>query len=88
MRWNKRLIYGSLVCLSADNFHKNFLFASLIDRDNLETKNVVGLQFCNESVFANNPAARDQTYQMVESPAFFEAYKHVMSALQVLSSFI
>ena len=88
MRWNKRLIFGSLVCLSADNFHKNFLFASLIDRDNLETWNVVGLQFCNESVFANNPAARDQTYQMVESPAFFEAYKHVMSALQVLSSFI
>ena len=88
MRWNKRLIYGSLVCLSADIFHKDFLFASLIDRDNLETKNVVGLQFCNESVFAKNPAARDQTYQMVESPAFFEAYKHVMSALQVLFGFI
>ena len=88
MRWHNRLIYGSLVCLSVDNFYENFLFASVIDRNNLETEHIVGLQFCNESVFANNPAARDQTYQMVESPAFFEAYKHVLSALQVSSSFI
>ena len=87
MRWNKRLIYGNLVCLSADNFDENFLFASVIDRENLEKEHTVGLQFCNQSFLANNPAERDQIYSMVESPTFFEAYKHVLYALQVSSSF-
>ena len=83
MRWNKRLIYGSLVCISSDNFYDNFLFASLVDRDNLENGHTVGLQFCNEILSAQNSTLGDQKYSMVESPAFFEAYKHVMTALQV-----
>ena len=83
MRWSKKLNYGSLVCLSADGFKTNFLFASVVNRDYLETEAIIGLRLCDASL-----PETTSTYRMVESPAYFEAYKHVLSALQVLPSFI
>lgn len=79
MRWTKRFIFGSLVCLSMDGFRDNLVFAVVKDRD--ETKivhGIIGLKF-------ENPDAVDYNaqYCMVESPAFFEAYRHVLEALQV-----
>lgn len=79
MRWNKRFIYGSLVCLSMDGFRNNLVFAVVKDRDeNKLVQGVVGLKF-------ENPDALDYEarYLTVESPAFFEAYRHVLEALQV-----
>uniref|UniRef100_A0A914PWH2 DNA2/NAM7 helicase helicase domain-containing protein n=1 Tax=Panagrolaimus davidi TaxID=227884 RepID=A0A914PWH2_9BILA len=76
MRWDKRLKYGSLVCLSSDEFQEVFLFATVIERDEL-INGKVGLKF--EEVSKINTKWK---YKMVESPAFFEAYRHVMTALQ------
>ncbi|KAI1711480.1 AAA domain-containing protein [Ditylenchus destructor] len=78
MRWNKKLIYGSLVCLSSDDFNRNFIFGVVQDRDeNMLWKGKVGLKL-------ENPGQLDTSvlYNMVESPAFFEAYKHVMLNMQ------
>uniref|UniRef100_A0A914Y556 ZNFX1 domain-containing protein n=1 Tax=Panagrolaimus superbus TaxID=310955 RepID=A0A914Y556_9BILA len=77
MRWDKRLKFGSLVCLSSDDFQKVFLFATVIEREEL-AKGKVGLKF--EEISKINTKWK---YKMVESPAFFEAYKHVMMALQI-----
>ena len=79
MRWSKRLNYGCLVCLSSDGFQTNFHFASVVDRDKLETNLTIGLRLNETSM----PKTSD-TYRMVESPAYFEAYRHVLLALQVL----
>ena len=53
VRWenSKRLIYGSLVCLSCDNF-ENYLFATVSDRDpkNLQ-HGQVQITFTEESRF-------------------------------------
>lgn len=79
MRWNKRLKYGCLVCLSSDDFHFNFLFAVVKERNPAElVKGRLMLKFEDSAVLDFNA-----TYQMVESPAFFEAYRHVLTALQV-----
>lgn len=51
MRWqnSKRLIFGSLVCLSCDNF-ESFLFATVSDRDPKELqKGRVEIIFTEES---------------------------------------
>uniref|UniRef100_A0A914YNR1 ZNFX1 domain-containing protein n=1 Tax=Panagrolaimus superbus TaxID=310955 RepID=A0A914YNR1_9BILA len=78
MRTNKRLIYGNLVCLSPDDFNTKFLFATVAERNTLENGKV-GLKF--EEILEVNTKKK---YCMVESPAFFEAYQHVMTALQTL----
>uniref|UniRef100_A0A914PRP9 NFX1-type zinc finger-containing protein 1 n=1 Tax=Panagrolaimus davidi TaxID=227884 RepID=A0A914PRP9_9BILA len=78
MRWDKRLKYGSLVCLSSDDFQESFLFATVLERDDLPNGKV-GLKF--EDVLKINTKLK---YKMVESPAFFEAYRHVMTALQAI----
>lgn len=79
MRWDKRLKYGSLVCLSSDDFQTVFLFATVLDRDAaVLAEGKIGLKF--EEMSKVNTKWK---YKMVESPAFFEAYKHVMMALQV-----
>lgn len=51
MRWenSKRLIYGSLVCLSCDNF-ETFMFATVSDRDpKYLEKGQVQITFTEES---------------------------------------
>uniref|UniRef100_A0A914YV12 RZ-type domain-containing protein n=1 Tax=Panagrolaimus superbus TaxID=310955 RepID=A0A914YV12_9BILA len=76
LRMNKRLINGSLICLSSDGFKNEFLFATILDRNNiLDAK--IGLKF-EGSLDLNFK----RTYSMVESPAFFDAYRHVMTALK------
>uniref|UniRef100_A0AC34FL39 NFX1-type zinc finger-containing protein 1 n=1 Tax=Panagrolaimus sp. ES5 TaxID=591445 RepID=A0AC34FL39_9BILA len=80
IRFDKRLKYGSLVCLSSDDFQTVFLFATVLDRDEkVLVKNQIGLKFEEMSKIDTK-----WKYKMVESPAFFEAYKHVMMALQAL----
>uniref|UniRef100_A0AC34F6S1 RZ-type domain-containing protein n=1 Tax=Panagrolaimus sp. ES5 TaxID=591445 RepID=A0AC34F6S1_9BILA len=78
LRTNKRLFFGSLVCLSSDDFRNQFLFATILDRDNL-IDGKVGLKF-EGSLDINTK----RKYCMVESPAFFEAYRHVLTALKTL----
>ena len=79
---SKRLLYGSFLCLSRDHF-KTMLFATVANRKpedlkngNLEIRFVEGL-----NAFPRAGSSR-HTLTMVESPAYFESYRHVLSRLQ------
>ncbi|XP_029006831.1 NFX1-type zinc finger-containing protein 1 [Betta splendens] len=84
VRWqnSKRLLYGSLVLLSCDNF-ASFLFATVSDRDPAELqKGQVQLTFTQESRVRLARIQHDQKFLMVESTAYFEAYHYVLEGLQ------
>ncbi|XP_072259873.1 NFX1-type zinc finger-containing protein 1 isoform X2 [Pyxicephalus adspersus] len=87
IRWqnSKRLIFGSLVCLSKDNF-ESFLFATVSNRDVKELeKGEVQLQFCEQSrehLATTNP---NDSFMMVETTAYFEAYRHVLEGLKEMN---
>ncbi|XP_041836553.1 NFX1-type zinc finger-containing protein 1 [Melanotaenia boesemani] len=84
VRWqnSKRLLYGSLVCLSYDNF-ENFLFATVSDRNpkGLE-KGQVQITFTEESRLKLTRIQTDQVFLMVETTAYFEAYRYVLEGLR------
>ncbi|XP_051269576.1 NFX1-type zinc finger-containing protein 1 [Dicentrarchus labrax] len=84
VRWqnSKRLIYGSLVCLSSDNF-ETFLFATVSDRDPKDLqKGQVQISFTEESRLMLAGIQKDQLFLMVETTAYFEAYRYVLDGLQ------
>ncbi|XP_016333043.1 NFX1-type zinc finger-containing protein 1-like isoform X2 [Sinocyclocheilus anshuiensis] len=84
VRWenSKRLIYGSLVCLSMDNF-ETFLFATVADRDpTLLRKGQVHLCFSSESRVRLARIQPSDSFLMVETTAYFEAYRYVLEGLQ------
>ncbi|XP_067670298.1 NFX1-type zinc finger-containing protein 1-like [Haliotis asinina] len=73
---SKNLIYGSLVCLLPDNF-ETFILATITDRDSKLLRSGivdVSIEF--------GQIGYDKKYTMVETTAFFEAYRHVLKALQ------
>ncbi|XP_037356024.1 NFX1-type zinc finger-containing protein 1 [Talpa occidentalis] len=80
VRWqnSKRLLYGSLVCMSKDNF-ETFLFATVSNREQEDLcKGIVQLCF-NELLEDVQPS---DSFLMVETTAYFEAYRHVLEGLQ------
>ncbi|XP_059169736.1 NFX1-type zinc finger-containing protein 1-like [Physella acuta] len=83
IRWNsdQRLIFGSLVCLSKDNF-KTIIYATVsqMDRDELK-RGVLRVRFqnCLEDVYQ---FSTEDSLTMTENPSFFEAYRHVLEGLQ------
>ncbi|KAG9353375.1 hypothetical protein JZ751_017954 [Albula glossodonta] len=84
VRWqnSKRLLYGSLVCMSRDNF-ETFLFATVSDRDPAELqKGQVQLSFSRDSRPALAGVQVSDSFLMVETTAYFEAYRHVLEGLQ------
>ena len=89
---SQRLKYGSLLCLSSDNF-QTYLWATVIENkrstDRLEN-GIVDVVFIlgDENDDSSNPIVdipREQRFVMVESPAYFEAYRHVLVALKNLN---
>ena len=83
-RWehSKRLLFGSLLCLSPDDFRNVVLFATVSDRKPEELKKgFVSLQFEEgaDLQYIFDPKA---VFVMVESNAFFEASRHVLRSLQ------
>ena len=83
---SKRLIFGSLVCLSYDNFNTS-IFATVVNRDPKDLKHgIVEIKLTRAEFDNNNHAPvnlyRDREYNMVESSAFFEAYRHILKSLQ------
>ena len=79
--WNasKRLLYGSLVCLSGNDFD-NLYFGIITDRKlkDLESGQVqVLFERKNEDKISLNTS-----YTMAESTAYFEAYRHILEGLQ------
>ncbi|XP_073534627.1 NFX1-type zinc finger-containing protein 1-like isoform X8 [Phyllobates terribilis] len=84
VRWeiSKRLLYGSLVCLSNDNF-KNMLFATVADRKVSDLqKGVIALIFTEESRQQMAQYAVDDNFLMIEATTYFEAYRHVLEGLK------
>ncbi|XP_074616880.1 uncharacterized protein LOC141876262 isoform X4 [Acropora palmata] len=83
-KWvHRRLMHGSLVCLSQDNF-KTMLFATVVERHEEKLKaGKIGIQFF-EGQNVLEIEKRDCDYQMVEPASFFEAYRHVLKGLQEL----
>eukprot|EP00029_Vermamoeba_vermiformis_P008219 TRINITY_DN3782_c0_g1_i1.p1 TRINITY_DN3782_c0_g1~~TRINITY_DN3782_c0_g1_i1.p1 ORF type:complete len:1656 (-),score=450.40 TRINITY_DN3782_c0_g1_i1:84-5051(-) len=80
---SKRLMYGSLLCLSHDGF-KTLLWATVANRDLslLVSKKQIDIRFPSgfEADFK-----LDRTYTMVESVStYYEAYQHVLAAIQRL----
>ena len=77
----KRLIYGSLVCLSDDSFHENMIFASVANRDpDMLCKGKVCIKPEGDVHFLQ--WNKHHTYTMVESSAYFEAYRHILTSLK------
>ena len=82
VRWRstKRLIYGSLVCLSPDNF-QTFYFATVKDRKpELLQKGLVTVRF--EHAHTEIKTLFGTLFTMAETTAYFESYKHVLAGLK------
>ncbi|KAJ8040048.1 NFX1-type zinc finger-containing protein 1 [Holothuria leucospilota] len=77
---SKRLIYGSLLCLSSDHF-KTVIFAVVSSRQARDLKKgLIELKFHEINEVLSTLFSK--TFTMVESPAYFEAYRHVLKRLQ------
>ncbi|KAB5584014.1 hypothetical protein PHYPO_G00102520 [Pangasianodon hypophthalmus] len=84
VRWenSKRLLYGSLVCLSMDHF-ETFLFATVSNRDPKELREgQVQLSFYRNSRDQLATTQASHSFLMVETTAYFEAYRYVLEGLQ------
>ncbi|NWU30356.1 ZNFX1 protein, partial [Dyaphorophyia castanea] len=81
-RNSKRLLYGSLVCMSQDHF-ETFLFATVSNRNAEElVDGIVELCFDAESQVLLAETQPSDSFLMVETTAYFEAYRHVLEGLQ------
>ncbi|XP_008580068.1 PREDICTED: NFX1-type zinc finger-containing protein 1 isoform X2 [Galeopterus variegatus] len=84
VRWqnSKRLLYGSLVCMSKDNF-ETFLFATVSNREQEDLcQGIVQLSFNEQSQQLLADVQPSDSFLMVETTAYFEAYRHVLEGLQ------
>ncbi|KAJ8401480.1 hypothetical protein AAFF_G00383990 [Aldrovandia affinis] len=83
---SKRLLYGALVCLSVDGF-ETMIFATVANRDVNDLKQgVTTLLFTQENRMKLADVSPSDTFLMVETMAFFEAYRHVLEGLQEMST--
>ncbi|XP_030831943.1 NFX1-type zinc finger-containing protein 1 [Strongylocentrotus purpuratus] len=84
VRWHltKRLIYGSLLILSTDDF-KSYIFATVAKRDvqDLE-KGMVAIALVGRE---DASCLLNKRFVMAESSVFFEAYRPVLLGLQRMS---
>ena len=86
---SRRLIYGSLLALTADHF-LTCVFVTVEDRSNLEKDLTLYVRPYLESndLFINQNSTKvdllinQQSLTMVETTSYFEAYRHVLNALQ------
>ncbi|XP_068006238.1 NFX1-type zinc finger-containing protein 1 isoform X1 [Melanerpes formicivorus] len=84
VRWqnSKRLLYGSFICMSKDRF-ETCLFATVSNRDSAElARGVVQLCFNAQSQALLAEVQPSDSFLMVETTAYFEAYRHVLEGLQ------
>ncbi|XP_067659791.1 NFX1-type zinc finger-containing protein 1-like [Haliotis asinina] len=87
VKWesSQRLIYGSLLCLSSDRFTDDVLFATVDSRDPESLKQgLVDVRFLSDVPYSAY-RSRGVCFDMVESPAYFEAYKDVLICMKDLS---
>ena len=78
---SRRLIFGSLLCFSADNFTTCF-FATVANRNVKElVDGIIYVRFINGLDDIIDTTV-DDVFAMAESPSYFEAYRHVLEALK------
>ena len=80
---SKRLKFGTLVCLSSDEF--NTLFFATVENRSAEGLSVGELDVRFENVTKEEISdfvKGKERFVMIESPAYFEAYRHVLEALK------
>ena len=81
---SRRLNFGSLLCLSSDKF-ATVLFATVVSRDpKLLKDGILKVQFENANVSKLLEISPETEFTMVESTAYFEAYRHILNRLQNL----
>jgi len=81
---SRRLSFGSLLCLSCDKFASVF-FATVISRDpKLLKDGFLKVQFENTNVLKILEINPQIEFTMVESTAYFEAYRHILKRLQMI----
>ena len=81
---SRLLIFGSYLCLSNDEFCNHMMFATVVKRDpKLLREGKITIKFEDRS----NPFAIDPStvFTMIESAAYFEAYRYILERLQRLS---
>ena len=84
---SKRLKFGSLLCLSSDEF-ASLVFATVENRDAAGLSvGELEVRFENlESEQVNELIQGKEKFVMIESPAYFEAYRHVLEALKEIKA--
>ena len=88
IRWetSKRLLQGSLVCLTNNNF-KSVYFAVVFDRniDKLKAGQLL-VKFDDWITVNKNVACQTvDKFTLIESLAYFESYRHVLSVLKLFN---
>jgi len=79
---SKRLIFGSLLCLSPDHFHKEVFFATVSNRDPRKLhKGSLEVMFQGATKLLAHMKLGTK-FVMVESLAYFEASRHILRSLQ------
>ncbi|XP_053609181.1 NFX1-type zinc finger-containing protein 1-like [Plodia interpunctella] len=77
---SKRLLYGSLLVLSKDNF-KRFIVATVLDREEkLLQRGLLPICIVNNDYDGDLSIA--ESYTLIESEVYFEPYYHVLKVLQ------
>ena len=85
VRWEERLIYGSLVCLSADGF-STFICGTIANHNAKDLR-----RGKTEVIFRDievNELFLGKTYTMIESPAYFEVKRTITIYLTPCSNFL
>ena len=78
---SKRLLFGSLLCLSPDDFQSVIFFATVSNRDSKQlAEGQLEVQF--EEGARILPFCKKANFIMVESLAYFEASRHILHSLQ------
>lgn len=89
VKWERssRLKFSSLVCLSPDDF-ASVVFATVENRDaNSLSIGELEVRFVNlESAQIYQFIHSKESFVMIESPAYFEPYRHVLEALKTLKT--
>ena len=79
---SKRLIYGSLLCFSYNNF-ESVIFASVAGRDSEKLKKgLLTVKMESNTNVLNLILNTNDLYTMIESQAHYETYYHVLCSLQ------
>ena len=88
VKWehSKRLIYGSLLCFSCNNF-ETVMFASVVERDCIRLKNgIVTVKMESDEDILYLSLNTGDYYTMIESQAHYETYYHILHSLQTAES--